>query len=403
VHDFLQAQQSLGHLSRKLLLAAGVREEELRTTVRQVVHDSERFTIPPPGELNSPRKKATSCAPLVKANTPAVLFDFDGTLGDTEVPAMDVAFWELAIYLPELAAASDAQLDAACPIFVRKNAGKAFEHMIEKCDQQRLAAGLQTVEETRAARAEPPGLLAKIDMRRVALGLEAISVMRRNATEPATLLIQQKEDTVARLAKVAQPTPGTLQTLRSLRSKCVPFVIATTSGKPRVPVCVDAAGMRAFFPSDEEHIHSGESDFNPPKFKPAPDVYIRAAGSVGRLPCQCIAVEDSASGVGSASNAGMGLIVGYVGAGHIAPEMRKAHAHMLMAGEKAKNKRGADIVISDMQDLPKIVDEFARMQSAGLVGNTCKPAWLDNLKTNDATGIVFRGESDLAEWKSCTV
>merc|ERR1712190_689224 len=163
VHDFLQAQQSLGHVSRKLLHAAGVREEELRATVKQLVQDSERFTIPPPAELHSPRKQPTSYAPLVKRSTPAVLFDFDGTLGDTEVPAMEVAFWELAIYLPELAEASNAQLDAACPIFVRENAGKAFEHMIHKCNEQRQAGGLRTVEETRAAQAEPPGLLAKID------------------------------------------------------------------------------------------------------------------------------------------------------------------------------------------------------------------------------------------------
>lgn len=32
--------------------------------------------------------------PTTPTNT-AVLFDFDGTLGDTEVPAMNVAFWEL--------------------------------------------------------------------------------------------------------------------------------------------------------------------------------------------------------------------------------------------------------------------------------------------------------------------
>jgi beta-phosphoglucomutase-like phosphatase (HAD superfamily) len=300
-----------------------------------------------------------------------------------------VAFWELAPYLPELASASDTELDAACPIFVRENAGKAFEHMIDKCNDQRRTDGLQPVEETRAAHAEPAGLLAKVDVRRVALGLDAIVVMRRGGAEPATLLIQQKDDTVARLAKAAQPTPGTLLMLQSLRSKSVPFVIATTSGKPRVPVCVDAAGMREFFPSDEEHIHSGESDFNPPKFKPAPDVYIRAAGSVGRLPSDCIAVEDSASGVGSASNAGMGLIVGYVGAGHIAPELQKSHAQMLMAGEKAENKRGADIVISHMQDLPQIVDEFAKMQVAKLAGDVCTPSWASNLTINP-TGTIFR-------------
>lgn len=29
----------------------------------------------------------------------SILFDFDGTIGDTESPAMEVAFWELAPYL----------------------------------------------------------------------------------------------------------------------------------------------------------------------------------------------------------------------------------------------------------------------------------------------------------------
>lgn len=33
----------------------------------------------------------------------AVLFDFDGTIGDTETPAMEVAYWELAPYFPEAA------------------------------------------------------------------------------------------------------------------------------------------------------------------------------------------------------------------------------------------------------------------------------------------------------------
>ena len=33
----------------------------------------------------------------------AVIFDFDGTLGDTESPAMEVAFWELAPYFPGVA------------------------------------------------------------------------------------------------------------------------------------------------------------------------------------------------------------------------------------------------------------------------------------------------------------
>jgi beta-phosphoglucomutase-like phosphatase (HAD superfamily) len=325
--------------------------------------------------------------PALEANTPAVLFDFDGTLGDTEVPAMEVAFWELAPYLPELAGAAEAELDAACPVFVRANAGKAFEHMIEKYDKQRGAAGLRSIEETRTARDEPFSLLAAIDGRRAALGLETIAGMRIDGREPLTLLMQQKEDTVVRLAKAARPTPGTLETLEALRGGSVPFVIATTSGKPRVPVCVDTAGLRSFFPSDEKDIHSGESDFDPPKFKPAPDVYLRAAASVGRHPSECIAVEDSASGVGSASNAGIGLIVGYVGGGHIQSEAETAHARMLMAGEKAQNKRGADIVITHMQDLPQVVKQFAKLQAS----RPCRdaPLQLTNMTISDPAGSII--------------
>eukprot|EP00953_Heterococcus_sp_UTEX-ZZ885_P025152 13688-Heterococcus_DN1.PRE.1 len=37
--------------------------------------------------------------PEVDSSRVAVLFDFDGTIGDTETPAMEVAFWELAPYL----------------------------------------------------------------------------------------------------------------------------------------------------------------------------------------------------------------------------------------------------------------------------------------------------------------
>ena len=45
-----------------------------------------------------------------------------------------------------------------------------------------------------------------------------------------------------------------------------------------------------------------------------------AAEKTGALPENSVAVEDSTSGVGSAANAQMGLIVGYVGGSHIAPE-----------------------------------------------------------------------------------
>lgn len=299
----------------------------------------------------------------------AVLFDFDGTVGDTESPAMEVAFWMIAPYLVGLDGKSEEEVSAEGPIYVRENAGKAFEHMMKACDGARVAAGLLPIEEARSQQQEPPALLAIVDRRRADLGLETIAALREGKREPATLLQQQKDDTVLRLSKAARPCPGVVEALEGLKALGVGFVIATTSGKPRVPVSVDAAGLREFFPSDELHIHSGESDFTPPRFKPEPDVYLRAAEFVKLPATQCIAVEDSASGVGSASNAHIGLIVGYVGASHIPAEKRADHAKMLMAGGRAENGRGADVVIHDMRDLPALVQHFAALQSAGRSGD----------------------------------
>ena len=81
-------------------------------------------------------------------STVGVLFDFDGTLGDTESPAMDVAFWELAPYIPSLGGVAEdgAALDKERAAFVVANAGKAFEFMCELVDAERATSGLAGVE-----------------------------------------------------------------------------------------------------------------------------------------------------------------------------------------------------------------------------------------------------------------
>jgi len=298
----------------------------------------------------------------VTPNVVGVLFDFDGTLGDTEAPAMEVAFWEVAPYIPGLGADA-AALDAARAEFVVTNAGKAFEFMVDAVDARRAAVGLPPVEEVFAAQRAAGVVVStplsdSVDSRRAELGLVPLAKLFSAGAETAepTLLAQQKADTNARLAIAARATPQTVETLEALTAASVPFVIATTSGKPRVPICVDAAGLRLYFPSDELSIHSGESDFEPPCFKPAPDVYLRAAAYVKLPPARCVAVEDSASGVGSAANAKLGLIVGYVGASHISD--KEGHARMLMQGARSDDGRGAEVVIEDMRDLTPLVLAF---------------------------------------------
>ena len=61
-----------------------------------------------------------------------------------------------------------------------------------------------------------------------------------------------------------------IKALNFLKISGFKYAISTTSPKPRVPVCVDTASLRDWFPEDK--IHSGESDFDPPRFKPDPAV-----------------------------------------------------------------------------------------------------------------------------------
>jgi HAD superfamily hydrolase (TIGR01509 family) len=303
----------------------------------------------------------------------AVLFDFDGTVGDTETPAMQVAYWEICPYLVGVTAAA---AEAGVSEYVRNNAGKAFEFMVDACNKERASAGLSaTCEEVWQRKEEDPDLVAVVDQHRATFGLPPL-----RSTSFESLVMQQKMETVDALSKVARPCNGIPETLANLSERRIKFCIATTSPKPRVPASITACGLDQYFPP--EKVHSGESDFTPPKFKPAPDVYLKAAAGEGMDPADCVAVEDSGSGVGSAANAGVGLIVGYVGASHISHDKADSHAQMLMSGSRSLDGRGAEIVISDMKDLLKIVDAFAdqdRMSFSfpeALVQSLQRPLWI---------------------------
>lgn len=289
------------------------------------------------------------------ASEVAVLFDFDGTLADTEVPAMEVAFWELAPYFPNV------QPEDLTPQrmreFIRVNAGKAFDIMLASVERDREAVGLPPVEEVRAKFQESFEIIQVCNTARAGFGLRPIELCRE---EHKTLKEKQKAETLEALANLAKTNDGVVKSLNFLKVSGFKFAISTTSPKSRVIACLDTMRLADDFP--QEKIHSGSSDFDPPRFKPAPDVYLKAAAAEEVGVEACIAVEDSLSGVGSAADAGVALIVGYVGGGHITAEALDGYAETLLAGGKSKNGRGADVVIRDMEDLPSVVNTFLDMR-----------------------------------------
>lgn len=94
-------------------------------------------------------------------------------------------------------------------------------------------------------------------------------------------------------------------------------------------------------------------------------MYLKAAAAENCAPEDCVAVEDSGSGVGSAANAGMGLILGYVGGSHIPADKKASHAEMLMSGGKSEDGRGALLVVEEFRNLASLIRVYKQDQETG--------------------------------------
>lgn len=81
--------------------------------------------------------------------------------------------------------------------------------------------------------------------------------------------------------------------------------------------------------------------------KPAPDIYLHAAATVGHPAQHCIVIEDAPAGVRGAKAAGM-TVVGFTGGSHatdaLGPSLREA---------------GADVVVASAEGLPSTVRRLA--------------------------------------------
>jgi HAD superfamily hydrolase (TIGR01509 family) len=106
-----------------------------------------------------------------------------------------------------------------------------------------------------------------------------------------------------------EPTPGLRTFLERLDlARCV----ASSSHEERIRFSLEVTGLRA---------HFGNSIFSAQlvtRGKPAPDIFLLAAETMGVAPERCVVIEDSLPGVQGAVAAGM-RAVGFLGGRHIHP------------------------------------------------------------------------------------
>jgi HAD superfamily hydrolase (TIGR01509 family) len=126
-----------------------------------------------------------------------------------------------------------------------------------------------------------------------------------------------------------------------LRSIAGPRCVASNSDLAWVDRGLRGSGLDRYFPlpnrfSAEQVVHG----------KPAPDVFILAAATMGVAPADCIVIEDSVHGVAGARAAGM-RVLGFTGASHI-----------LDGHDTLLRQAGVEVVFDDLTTLPAMLQSL---------------------------------------------
>jgi len=96
--------------------------------------------------------------------------------------------------------------------------------------------------------------------------------------------------------------PGATCLLGQLSALKVPTAVASSSVRRDVDRSLDATGLSGL-------LHVVVAGDEVTDSKPAPDIYLKAAGKLGMPPGLCVAIEDSETGVNAAYAAGIQCIV----------------------------------------------------------------------------------------------
>jgi beta-phosphoglucomutase-like phosphatase (HAD superfamily) len=119
--------------------------------------------------------------------------------------------------------------------------------------------------------------------------------------------------------------------LDALDKAGIPYAMGSNGTPEKMQITLGQHGLVERF---RGHLYSGQAMGRP---KPAPDLYLHAAGRLGVSPANCVVIEDSAAGARAARLAGMRCF-GYAPKG----------AHPGLVAEGA-------VLFNDMQELPALL------------------------------------------------
>ncbi|HEY7884363.1 MAG TPA: HAD-IA family hydrolase [Cellvibrionaceae bacterium] len=113
---------------------------------------------------------------------------------------------------------------------------------------------------------------------------------------------QVQDKTLEAFARGVSVVPGIERVLQTLQTMGVEFAVASNGKHEKMQVTLGSTGLLTFF---NNRLFSAT---DVAQGKPAPDLFLLAARTMGASAQQCMVVEDSLSGACAAHAAGMGLI-----------------------------------------------------------------------------------------------
>ncbi len=146
---------------------------------------------------------------------------------------------------------------------------------------------------------------------------------------PSDFLAHFRDRTFAAFENSLAPVAGVVELVANLRVK---FCVASNGPHEKIQFTLGRTGLLPHFAG---RVFSAQDVKQP---KPAPDLFLHAAATLGAHARDCVVVEDSPTGVTAARAAGM-RVLGFAAMGQTA-KLRQA---------------GADIVFSDMRELPSLL------------------------------------------------
>lgn len=163
-----------------------------------------------------------------------------------------------------------------------------------------------------------------------------------SADEVETYVRREEDAVIAKLKAAAQPCPGVDgQLARIAASGRYTLAVVSSSALRRVLASIEKVGQTRYFAPDA--VFSAASSLDKPTSKPDPAIYRYALETLGKSASEAVAIEDSKSGVLSATRAGI-KVIGYVGpyADDKKPEM-----------DKMLRDNGAVVVMQHWSDFPE--------------------------------------------------